>query len=53
VALHVDGFSPPGGQKVEAQPFLDNNTFDKGGWTPAAGTTPAPAPAVADPHPAQ
>jgi parallel beta helix pectate lyase-like protein len=49
--LHVDGFSPPGGQKVQAQPFLDNNTFDKGGWTPTAAspaaTTPAePAPAA-------
>jgi len=38
VALHVDAFTPPGGQKVPAQPFLDNNTFDKGGWTPSAGS---------------
>ena len=58
VALHVDGFTPPGGQKVEAQPFLDNNTFDKGGWTPTAGspaaaTAPVPAPAAASPQPAQ
>jgi hypothetical protein len=41
LALKVDGFTPPGGTKVEAQPFLDNNTFDKGGWTPSAGTPPA------------
>ncbi len=40
----VDGFTPPGGTKVEAQPFLDNNTFDKGGWTPSAGAAPATAP---------
>jgi len=56
LALHVDGFAPPGGQKIEAQPFLDNNTFDKGGWTPsAAGAAAAasPAPAAANPHPAQ
>jgi len=56
VALHVDGFTPPGGQKVEAQPFLDNNTFDKGGWTPTAGSpaaATAPVPAAGSPHPAQ
>jgi len=60
LALHVDGFTPPGGQKVEAKPFLDDNTFDKGGWTPAAaGATAAASPAAAaapgaaSPHPAQ
>jgi parallel beta-helix repeat protein len=26
-ALHVEDFQPPGGQKVQAQPFLDNNNF--------------------------
>jgi parallel beta-helix repeat protein len=26
-ALHVEDFQPPGGQKVRAQPFLDNNNF--------------------------
>ena len=46
LALHLDGFTPPGGQKVEAKPFLDNNTFDKGGWTPAAAV---PAAAAAAP----
>ena len=45
LALKVDGFTPPGGAKVEAQPFLDNNTFDKGGWTPSAGGAPAAPPA--------
>jgi parallel beta-helix repeat protein len=26
-ALHVEDFQPPNGQKVPAQPFLDNNNF--------------------------
>jgi parallel beta-helix repeat protein len=26
-ALHVEDFQPPNGQKVQAQPFLDNNNF--------------------------
>jgi parallel beta-helix repeat protein len=26
-ALHVEDFQPPGGQKVQSQPFLDNNNF--------------------------
>ena len=26
-ALHVEDFQPPGGQKIAAQPFLDNNNF--------------------------
>jgi hypothetical protein len=57
LALHVDGFSPPGGQKVQAQPFLDNNTFDKGGWTASTANPPAPAssaaPASGAPHAGQ
>jgi parallel beta-helix repeat protein len=55
LALHVDGFSPPGGQKVEAQPFLDNNTFDKGGWTPTAANSAASSAASASgaSHPGQ
>ena len=41
VSLHVEGFQPPGGQKVLAHPFLDNNTFGAGGADPApvAGVT--------------
>ena len=26
-ALHVEDFQPPSGQKVQSQPFLDNNNF--------------------------
>ena len=26
-ALHVEDFQPPGGRKVQSQPFLDNNNF--------------------------
>src|SRR6185312_7277991 len=26
-ALHVEDFQPPNGQKVQSQPFLDNNNF--------------------------
>lgn len=26
-ALHIEDFQPPGGQRVTAQPFLDNNNF--------------------------
>jgi hypothetical protein len=26
-ALHVEDFQPPGGQKVQSQPFLENNNF--------------------------
>ena len=26
-ALHVEDFQPPGGRKIHAQPFLDNNNF--------------------------
>jgi parallel beta-helix repeat protein len=51
LALHVDSFTPPGGQKVQAQPFLDNNTFDKGGWTPSAATPAAATAATAAPPP--
>ena len=28
-ALHVEDFQPPNGQKVQSQPFLDNNNFGK------------------------
>jgi parallel beta-helix repeat protein len=51
LALHVDGFAPPGGEKIQAQPFLDNNTFDKGGWTPTAANPAAPAGGDANPQP--
>jgi parallel beta-helix repeat protein len=51
LALHVDGFAPPGGEKVQAQPFLDNNTFDKGGWTPTAANSAATAGGDANPQP--
>jgi len=51
LALHVDGFTPPGGQKVQAQPFLDNNTFDKGGWTPNAAGPAATAAGDANSQP--
>jgi parallel beta-helix repeat protein len=27
LALHVEDFQPPGGQKITAKPFLDNNAF--------------------------
>jgi hypothetical protein len=27
LALHVEDFQPPNGQKVQAKPFLDNNAF--------------------------
>jgi hypothetical protein len=33
-ALHVEDFQPPSGQKVHAQPFLDNNNF---GNSPVSG----------------
>jgi parallel beta-helix repeat protein len=50
LALHTEEFARPGGQKVQAQPFLDNNSLDPGGWTPskaapvsgAAGAVPQP-----------
>jgi nitrous oxidase accessory protein NosD len=40
-ALHVEDFQPPNGQKVQSQPFLDNNNFgdspvSKSGATVAA-----------------
>ena len=43
-ALHVEDFQPPNGQKVRAQPFLDNNNF---------GNSPVSRPvatAAAQPH---
>jgi len=33
-ALHVEDFQPPNGQKVQSQPFLDNNNF---GNSPISG----------------
>jgi parallel beta-helix repeat protein len=33
-ALHVEDFQPPNGQKVQSQPFLDNNNF---GNSPVSG----------------
>jgi Right handed beta helix region len=53
LALHVDAFAPPGGEKVQAQPFLDNNTFDKGGWTPSAASPAATAERDANPQPSK
>jgi parallel beta-helix repeat protein len=40
VALHVENFRPQDGQTIQAQPFLDNNTFGAGG-APLAVTRPA------------
>ncbi len=37
-ALHVEDFQPPNGQKVQSQPFLDNNNF---GNSPVSGRTSA------------
>lgn len=34
-ALHVEDFQPPNGQKVQSQPFLDNNNF---GSSPVSGS---------------
>ena len=39
-ALHVEDFQPPTGQKVRAQPFLDNNNF---GNSPVSRSGAAPA----------
>jgi parallel beta-helix repeat protein len=33
-ALHIEDFQPPNGQKVQSQPFLDNNNF---GNSPVSG----------------
>jgi parallel beta-helix repeat protein len=39
LALHVEAFQPSGGgAKVQAHPFLDNNSFGAGGAGSAAGT---------------
>src|SRR5262249_16160252 len=35
--LNVADFTAPDGKKMQAQPFLDNNSFDAGGATVAAG----------------
>ena len=40
-ALHVEDFQPPGGQKVQSQPFLDNNNF---GNSPVSAKNGAAAP---------
>lgn len=39
-ALHIEDFQPPTGQKVQSQPFLDNNNF---GNSPVSGRTSASA----------
>ena len=47
-------FTPPGGPEgARRKPFLDNNTFDKGGWTPAAAGAAPPPPAAPSPPRAQ
>jgi parallel beta-helix repeat protein len=38
LALHVDGFQPSGGPKVQAHPFLDNNNFGAAGASAEPGT---------------
>jgi parallel beta-helix repeat protein len=54
LALHTEEFARPGGQKVQAQPFLDNNSFDPGGWTAAKAAPPlSGAAAGAAPRPPQ
>jgi parallel beta-helix repeat protein len=40
LALHVEDFQPPQGQKVHSKPFLDNNTFEAADTTVAAGNRP-------------
>lgn len=42
-ALHIEDFQPPSGQKVQSQPFLDNNNF---GNSPVSGRTSASASAA-------
>jgi parallel beta-helix repeat protein len=42
VALHVEDFQPPRGEKVLAKPFLDNNAFDTAGAAIAAGNRTQP-----------
>jgi parallel beta-helix repeat protein len=44
-ALHVEDFQPPNGQKVQSQPFLDNNNF---GNSPVSGSR---ATVAAQPNP--
>ena len=41
-ALHVEDFQPPGGQKVQAQPFLDNNNFGNSPVSAKNGSGTAP-----------
>jgi parallel beta-helix repeat protein len=47
LALHVEDFQPPGGQKITAKPFLDNNAFGSAAdaSSVAVGANP-PKPAV-------
>jgi parallel beta-helix repeat protein len=40
-ALHVEDFLPPGGQKVQSQPFLDNNNFGNSPVSAKNGAGPA------------
>ena len=37
-ALHIEDFQPPNGQKVQSQPFLDNNNFGTGLVSKTSGT---------------
>jgi parallel beta-helix repeat protein len=41
LALHVDGFQPASGPRVQAHPFLDNNNFTAAGARAEAGTVAA------------
>ncbi len=46
LALHVEDFQPPGGAKVIAKPFLDNNAFGSAADASAAMDKGVPRPAV-------
>lgn len=41
-ALHVEDFQPPTGQKVQSQPFLDNNNFGNSPVSRSTATAMAP-----------
>jgi parallel beta-helix repeat protein len=41
LALHVEGFQPPTGPKVQSHPFLDNNSFGAGGASPSSAAVAA------------
>jgi len=47
LALHVEDFQPPGGQKITAKPFLDNNAFGSAADASAVvGANAPPKPSV-------